>query len=115
MNATMLKLSDLFNALREVKDKYDWSIDGGNIRCRRKRSRAAGTIEPIMAIIREVTGNNRLRRFRGGLPYPMVSIQVNLTCFVRACRRPGRRGHDPRQRHARVIISKILGLTGEVS
>jgi len=109
MQMPILTVAHLLRALREVKDRYQWSLDGGTI-SGRLSARARRGIEPIVAIMRVVHNRPGLRssRMRGMSCFPLDPN--NFRDFTRACKRPGRRQHSPRQKWIRKLVSRELGL-----
>jgi hypothetical protein len=105
----MNKVSSLIAALRLIKDRYEWSIEGGSVVCKLKGSRAAA-IEPMVALARTAFGRPGLRRVYGRWANLPPFEYQNFWDFVKGCRRPGRRMHSARQRWVRKLVVEIVGL-----
>lgn len=105
----MHKVSTLIAALRQIKDRYEWEIEGGNVVCKLKGSRARA-IEPMVALARVGLGRPGLRRVYGRWANLPPFEYQNFWDFVKGCRRPGRRQHSARQRWVRKLVCEVVGL-----
>lgn len=105
----MNKVSSLLAELRRVKDRYEWSIEGGSIVCKLRGSRARG-VEPMVALARVAFGRPGLRRVYGRWANCPPFDYQNFWDFVKGCRRPGRRMHSSRQRWVRKLVADVVGL-----
>jgi hypothetical protein len=108
----MLKVSDFMPLLRQVAVEYDWFIDGGRIygQTRRRRSERSPQIEPLVAVMRALQGSRRINRYRRQWLYSYDPL--NVQAIHRACQRPGRRGHNTREKWIRKLIVSCLNLRG---
>jgi hypothetical protein len=60
----MNKISEYFAALRKVKDRYNWTVEGGRIVARPKRNPGTSAVSAYVVAMREVYQNPRLRSDR---------------------------------------------------
>lgn len=104
-----MKISQLIAELKVIKDRYDWSIEGGNVVCKLKGS-TARPIEPMVALARVFFDRPGLRRVYGRWANLPPFDYENFWAFVKGCRRPGRRQQTGRQRWVRKLVVQTVGL-----